>query len=141
MARVRHVALRERLIERAKNRCEYCQLPDDIGWAIHEVDHVIARKHGGKTVLGNLAYACPPCNRHKGTDYRSFDPLTGKDTRLFNPRLQAWHKHFQLNDDGIIIPRTPESRATVQLLRLNDPSRVQQRADIMALDKLPSESE
>jgi hypothetical protein len=139
MAKARISAtLRSKTIQRAQKRCEYCQKPDDreFNTASHEVDHIIAEKHGGETGLKNLAYACLPCNRHKGTDYRSFDPLTGKDTRLFNPRLQNWRDHFQLNTDGTIIPQTPEGRATVRLLRLNDPTRVAQRADLIAAKQL-----
>ena len=139
MAKVRlSSTLRSKAIKRAQKRCEYCQKPDDREFNIssHEVDHIIAEKHGGKTRLNNLAYACLPCNRHKGADYRSFDPHTGADVRLFNPRVQHWDEHFTLNTDGTITPQTPEGRATARLLRFNDPTRVQQRADLIAAGRL-----
>jgi 5-methylcytosine-specific restriction endonuclease McrA len=71
-------ALRRSVIERAKGACEYCQLHQDFSIYTHEVDHVTATKHGGKTILENLALACLPCNRRKGSDLTSFDPETGK---------------------------------------------------------------
>ena len=144
MAKVRlSLSLRSKAIQRTQKRCEYCQKPDDreFNSASHEVDYIIAEKHGGKTRLDNLAYACLQCNRHKGADYRSFDPQTGTDIRLFNPRVQHWNEHFTLNTDGTITARTPEGRATARLLRFNDPIRMEQRADLIAAGKLSPTSE
>lgn len=131
-------SLRAEASERAQKRCEYCQRPDDqkLNAYAHEVDHVIAKKHGGETVSGNLAYACFDCNRHKGTDLGSIDPNTGKVTLLFNPRTQKWHNHFRLQADGAIIARTAAGRATARLLSFNDPLRVQIRADLIAAGEL-----
>src|SRR4051812_20614771 len=97
---------RRSVIERAQGRCEYCQKSDDhkINPYRHEIDHVIAEKHGGSTELSNLAYACFQCNRYKGTDIASLDPQTGEVTRLFNPRTQEWADHFALTEDGQILP-------------------------------------
>ena len=63
---ITHVSslLRREIIERAGTRCEYCLLPAEVGFFPHEIDHVIAAKHGGKTEPENLAYACWRCNRH-----------------------------------------------------------------------------
>lgn len=48
-----------RLIWRRANRtCEYCQLPQAYSHLPFEVDHVIAKKHGGKSLASNLALAC-----------------------------------------------------------------------------------
>jgi hypothetical protein len=69
-------SLRHNIIERAGNRCEFCLLPAGVSFFPHEIDHLIAQKHGGRTQLDNLAYACWRCNRHKGTDLGSFDPDT-----------------------------------------------------------------
>lgn len=82
--------LREFVIERANYHCEYCQLhQDDEPIYPHEIDHVIAEKHAGPTTAGNLALACFYCNRFKGTDIASIDPLTGAIVPLFNPRIQG----------------------------------------------------
>ena len=41
--------------ERAAGRCEYCRLPQKATSVPFEIDHVISRKHGGRTVASNLA--------------------------------------------------------------------------------------
>ncbi len=43
-------ALRQQAQARAKGCCEYCLLPEVTAFALHEIDHVIAEKHGGLTV-------------------------------------------------------------------------------------------
>jgi 5-methylcytosine-specific restriction endonuclease McrA len=48
------VGIQRQVIERAKNRCEYCRLHEDDASLRHEVDHIIAEKHGGATTLENL---------------------------------------------------------------------------------------
>lgn len=56
-------ATRERIIARDGERCCYCGQPA----AILEIDHVIPVARGGGSDDGNLAVACKPCNRAKGT--------------------------------------------------------------------------
>jgi hypothetical protein len=118
--------LRRQVIERAGNRCEYCQLSAEVAFFPHEVDHVIAEKHGGATDIDNLAFACWRCNRHKGTDLTSFDPQTGQLSPLFNPRAHAWPEHFA-REGQRINGLTPEGRTTVSLLRLNSEERLRER--------------
>ena len=132
--------LRVIVIKRAKRLCEYCQKPDDreLNFYCHEVDHIIAEKHGGQTVSDNLAYACLQCNRHKGTDIASLDPQSGLLTPLFNPRIQQWSEHFQLHEDGTITALTAVERTTTALLNLNDPIRIQVRAALIVAGKLGS---
>ncbi|HEY7386986.1 MAG TPA: HNH endonuclease signature motif containing protein [Bryobacteraceae bacterium] len=76
-------ALRAEVRSRARERCEYCLVPETIALIRHEVDHVIASKHGGETCFENLALCCALCNKHKGTDLTSIDPATGELQRLF----------------------------------------------------------
>jgi hypothetical protein len=96
----------------------------------HEVDHIIAVKHGGKTILDNLVFACFPCNRHKGTDLATFDPESQVLTTLYNPRIHIWREHFTLID-GRIIGLTVIGRATVELLKFNSPMRVGARQQLI----------
>lgn len=124
-------ALRRSVRERAGNRCEYCLLPADVAFFAHEVDHVIATKHGGATHEANLALACWRCNRHKGTDLGSFDPQTNEFSFLFNPRTQRWADHFTLRGDEMV-GLTPEGRTTVRLLQLNTAERVAERQRLLA---------
>jgi hypothetical protein len=120
------VALRRHVEERANYCCEYCQIQNTISFFPHEIDHVIAEKHGGQTNEMNLAYTCWRCNRHKGTDLGSFDPQTGEFNFLFNPRTQQWSDHFT-REDLAIMGLTPEGRTTVNLLQLNNEARLAER--------------
>jgi len=122
-------SLRREIVERAGDRCEYCQLPASLSFYPHEVDHIIALKHGGTTVVDNLALACWRCNRYKGSDLGSFDPQTGEHCFLFNPRSQVWDEHFTLQD-AQIIGETPEGRTTAHLLKFNTPARITERQRI-----------
>ncbi len=121
------VLLRQRVFERAAGRCEYCLTPQQVVLAPHEVDYVIALKHGGLTEIDNLALSCTLYNKHKGSDLASVDPETGALVALFNPRLDNWAEHFRITD-GHITPLTPTARATTRLLRLNAPERVEERS-------------
>ncbi len=67
-------ALRQAVYARAKGCCEYCLVPENFALASHEIDHIIAEKHGGKTIDENLALSCTICNKHKGSDIASIDP-------------------------------------------------------------------
>jgi hypothetical protein len=129
-------SLRQLVIERAQGKCEYCLIHQDDSIYSHEVDHVIARKHGGQTVAENLALSCLSCNRHKGSDLTTFDPLSNEIVPLFNPRRQTWSDHFTLN--GIhIIGITPTGRATVFLLKLNASTRLAYRQVLIAQERYP----
>lgn len=129
-------ALRRLVVERANNRCEYCLLPADLAFFAHEVDHVIALKHGGRTEETNLAFACWRCNRHKGSDMGSFDPLTNSFSFLYNPRIQRWDEHFRLHN-AELVGTTPEGRTTIQLLQLNTAERIAERQRLIDVGRYP----
>ena len=78
-----------------------------------------------------------PCNRHKGSDLTSIDPLTGVITPLFNPRSQIWLEHFQL-EGGFILGLTTIGRTTVFLLQMNETSRLQLRQSLAAQGLYPN---
>lgn len=120
------VSLRRLVEERANYRCEYCLIPALVAFFPHEIDHVIAKKHGGETDANNLAFTCWRCNRHKGSDLGSFDPQTGEFCFLFNPRTQKWSEHFAF-DNLKIIGQTAIGRTTVRLLQLNSNKRIAER--------------
>jgi hypothetical protein len=120
------VALRRLVEERARYRCEYCLLPQNISFFPHEIDHVIPEKHDGQTNADNLAFTCWRCNRYKGTDLGSFDPQTGEFSFLFNPRKQQWTEHFVF-EKLRIVGLTPEGRTTVKLLQYNNDERLAER--------------
>jgi len=118
--------LRQLVYERARSCCEYCKIPDSHTLSPHEIDHIIAEKHGGLTVADNLALSCILCNKHKGSDIASLDPLTGLIVPLFHPRREQWNEHFSYQE-GQIIGLTPAGRVSVYLLRLNRVERVMER--------------
>lgn len=128
--------LRIAVVVRAHNSCEYCLIHGDYVTFVHEVDHVIAQKHGGATTPDNLAYACAQCNRNKGSDIASIDPETDEPALLYNPRTQSWMAHFQL-DGPAIIPLTPSGRATVRLLQLNQIDRILLRKELLSTGRYP----
>jgi hypothetical protein len=121
-----NAGLRRLVEDRAGDCCEYCKMPSTVAFFPHEVDHVIAEKHGGTTDESNLAYACWRCNRHKGSDLGSFDPQTGEFSFLFHPRQQSWIEHFHLVN-GQILGLTVTGRTTVKLLQFNHPDRISER--------------
>ncbi|MBV8128389.1 MAG: HNH endonuclease [Planctomycetaceae bacterium] len=131
-------ALSRLVWQRAKGRCEYCQMPQAADDDPFEIDHIIARKHSGPTVASNLCLSCLYCNSFKGSDMSSRDPKTRKLTPLFNPRRNKWAKHFRWQG-AVLIGRTPVGRVTVALLRINDPFRVELREGLIAEGVFPPE--
>lgn len=115
-------ATRQQVIRRANYQCEYCLLDESVSFLGFEVDHIISRKHGGSNELGNLAYACPDCNRSKGTDIASIDWSSQEIVRFYNPRLDNWPEHFR-PVNAFIEPLTPIGVVTVTIFRFNDPDR------------------
>ncbi len=99
------------------------------------MEHIRAKKHGGKDDPQNLALACPDCNRFKGTDLVTIDRETDQEVALFNPRVHTWDDHF-VWDAAKIAGRTPIGRATVRLLKMNEEVRVKMRAELQARGEL-----
>jgi len=120
------VALRKQVYERAKGGCEYCLIPDVATFAPHEIDHIIAQKHGGRTEVENLVLSCTLCNKHKGSDLASVDPENGKIVPLYHPRQDQWAEHFCFNE-AEFVPLTAVGRVTIRLLQLNRKDRVEER--------------
>ncbi|AFY82670.1 HNH endonuclease [Oscillatoria acuminata] len=90
--------LRPLTSDRAEGKCEYGLIHQDFSIYRQEVDPIIAVKHGGQKRAENLALSSLPCNRHKGSDLATFDPVSGEIVPLFNPRTQLWSEHFRLEN-------------------------------------------
>jgi hypothetical protein len=84
-----------------------------------QIDHIIARQHGGASDYENLALACIHCNRFKGPNIAGLDPETLEIVRLFHPRRDRWLEHFEWNGPELI-GRTALGGATVAVLFMND---------------------
>jgi hypothetical protein len=107
-----------RVWERAQNRCEYCHIPYPHYRLPFQIDHIIARQHGGPRTIDNLALACLHCNRHKGPNISGWDPGTSQLVRLFHPRTDLWDENFQLYGPQMT-GKTSIGRVTIHVLAMN----------------------
>jgi len=113
-------SIQQQVRDQAKGLCEYSHLPDTLTMFPFQIDHIIAGKHGGPTILENLAHCCMHCNLAKADKVSGIDPVTGAEVALFNPRTQAWEAHFGWSDDQQTIEgRTLTGRATIVTLDMN----------------------
>ena len=126
-------ALRLTVRQRANARCEYCRLPDLLPHLMRfHLEHIRARRHQGLNTLNNLAWACARCNERKGTNLSGVDPDNNRVVRIFNPRRDAWARHFVW--DGLRIRGvTAAGRATAWLLEFNSDERLKLRQGLRKL--------
>ena len=111
---------------RAGQRCEYCQMHQELQGAVFHVEHIVPRSLGGSDELDNLAWACLGCNLTKATRVAIRDPLTGQEVRVFHPRHDQWTEHFTWQSYEIV-GLTPIGRALVATFHLNQLRRVRIR--------------
>jgi hypothetical protein len=112
--------LRRQVVQRARNRCEYCGLAQAGQEALFHIDHVKPSAAGGKTLSINLALACVSCSLRKAARQHAVDPQTARVVRLFNPRRDSWRLHFRWR--GVrLVGISPIGRATILALKLNRP--------------------
>ena len=69
--------------QRAADRFECCLIPKFALPLPFQIDHIIAEKHGGKTVGTNLALACAHCNRFKGPNIAGSIQNRGRRSACF----------------------------------------------------------
>lgn len=113
-------ALRRVVVDRARDRCEYCGLAQAGQEAVFHVDHVRPVAAGGSTDEPNLALACVSCSLRKGARQSARDPESGRTEPFFNPRRDGWRDHFRW--EGVrIVGITSIGRATIAALDLNRP--------------------
>lgn len=113
--------IRQRVRQQAGNRRGYCRSRQEYVLGFLEIEHITPRAAGGTDREENLWLACRLCNHYKAAQTHGRDPLTGRRTRLFNPRRQRWSRHFAWSHDGLaIVGRTVCGRATVTSLNLNN---------------------
>ena len=122
-------ALRAFVWERAGGRCEYCRLhQDEYEYQTFHVEHIIAKQHGGTDDPDNLCLACSECNWSKGTNLAGL--LEGKLVALFHPRMQNWKRHFRWETTALV-GKTRSGIVTVQVLNMNNASRVMLREQLL----------
>jgi hypothetical protein len=108
--------------ERAGGVCEYCRLPESVSEVPFHIEHIFAQQHRADDDPSNLALACDKCNRQKGTNLTSIDPVTDAIVALFHPRRDIWSDHFELVG-ATVVGITASGRTTAQLLKMNDRTR------------------
>ena len=117
-------SIKLKVAQRAKFCCEYCLFPEAFLATFFHVDHIRSLKHGGLTILYNLAYACPHCNQNKGSDVATFIGRSDESlVRFFNPRKDIWQEHFELYN-GQILGKTQIGEATAFILGFNEPDKI-----------------
>lgn len=120
--------LRDKIITAAKNRCGYCQNPQDLVPIPFEIEHILPKAAGGTDDEENLWLSCGVCNSFKHAKTHAIDPQTNNKIRLFNPRKQSWNEHFEFSADKTeITGKTACGRATVIALKPNNPRAVKMR--------------
>lgn len=122
------IALRRLVEKRDGYRCAYCQTTEEnCGLRMH-IDHITPEARGGATTIDNLCSACYVCNINKCAQQFGLDPHTNKVARLFHPVQQIWSDHFAWDESGsLILGLTPEGRATVVALQMNNETIVRAR--------------
>lgn len=91
-------SLRFQVLKAAKFRCQLCGTPADE--KALEVDHIIPRNKGGKTVLDNLQALCYTCNSQK----RDLDRTD----------FRAWIKFYEMKDSSCAFCNLKPSRILEQ---------------------------
>jgi hypothetical protein len=115
-------SLAERIRKQARYRCGYCLVGEHLIGMQMEFEHLVPLAEGGQTLEENLWLSCRNCNGFKHSQTKAIDPESGLVAPLFNPRRQNWNEHFRWSEDRTeIIALTPEGRASVVALRLNNP--------------------
>ena len=123
--------LRKLVVERSGVCCEYCLLLEQFSFFKFHIDHIISLKHGGETVLGNLANSCSVCNENKGSDIATFVGDFENIVRFFNPRMDTWNEHFSLHESGEILPKTEVGKGTVKIFKFNHPGSIVERRGLI----------
>ena len=129
-------SLRQLVIQRAKDRCEYCCLSQVGQAATFHIDHIIPVMAGGATTSDNLALACVSCSLRKSARQTVKDPETKKEVSIFNPRQQAWQENFRW-DEVRIVGLTATGRGTVEVLKMNRPMMLAIRGEEELLGRHP----
>jgi hypothetical protein len=100
----------------------------------------ILRGTQARVDVGQLgwSYVCPFCNLGKSSNLSGRDTVSGRVVVLFNPRRQRWSRHFAWSG-ARLVGLTPCGRATVDVLNMNAPHRIELRQLLIAGGVFPPE--
>jgi len=116
MTRRMDASLENLVWKRARDCCEYCRMPQAHDELWFEIDHIIAKKHGGRTVAENLALACFFGNNRKGPTYPALIRRAENSCPSFIPAARsgddtfAGTGHGSLGEPKPAGPRSPSWR-------------------------------
>ncbi|HEY0461112.1 MAG TPA: HNH endonuclease signature motif containing protein [Pyrinomonadaceae bacterium] len=127
--------LRSEVELRANGFCEYCRIAIEDTYFGGEIDHIVSLKHRGQTILENLALACQPCNRSKGSDLGSISQTSGLLVRFYHPRTDIWHENFRVNADAEIEFLTEIGEVTAFIFGFNEPERIEERRGLLEIGR------
>ncbi len=133
MSRYVSESLRTKVENRANGICEYCLITIEDTYFGGEIDHIISLKHRGHTEFENLALACQPCNRGKGSDLGSLSESSKNLVRFFNPRTDRWDEHFRVNLDAEIESLTEIGEVTAFIFGFNESERIAERRGLIEI--------
>ena len=123
---------------RAGHRYEYCHAPEIASNVLIEVEHLQPVSQHGSNEADNLALSCRSGNSFKAARITAVDPETQQTVRLFHPRRDTWHQHFQvLGETCDILGISAIGRATVTTLLLNSDQQKAARRLWMRLGLFP----
>lgn len=140
---------REQLRRDFRYRCAYCLTLEghNGGAANYCIDHF--RPRGGSfghpdltNEYANLYWCCRECNEIKGDAWPDQE-LQAQGFRFLDPcRPEDDHDlHWRVHPDGFLEPFTPPGGFTIEYLRLNRPTLVYRRQQIMAFWQAAEEIE
>ena len=128
--------LRDEVVRRAGERCEYCHLSQRGQEATFHIDHVVPRVAGGANAVENLALACVSCSLRKSSTQFAADPESEEEVPLFHTRVHIWAEHFAWAGE-LVVAQTAIGRATVSALAMNRPLIVAIRQEEAELGRHP----
>jgi len=107
------ISIQRQIRKQFCDRCAYCQSSEALMAVTFEIEHIIPQSAGGVSILENLCFACPPCNRNKASRQEGIDLATGSPVRFFHPQIDCWSDHFQWNSNWTeLLPSTPIAKVT-----------------------------
>ena len=89
--------------------CEYGHLPDALTTLPFQIDHIMAEKRGGPTLLENLAYSCLHGNTCKGPNIAGVDQERRQSCGSFI-RVKTHGKRILhgMTQGSLVVPRSAE---------------------------------
>jgi uncharacterized protein (TIGR02646 family) len=112
-----------------KRRCSYCRRKLNSQGINEHIDHLVAKsiKKGWMFKPRNLVLACYQCNTQKSNKSAFLEgqkfkrlPKKAHNYTIFNPYVDKWSDHFEIEDELFIKARSIKGQDTITILKLFD---------------------